>query len=478
MQEATTAPARPAPRLGLWDVVSMIVGIVVGTGIYKTPPEVLANVSGPGMALAVWALCGLLSLVGALCYAELAATYPSSGGDYFYLNRAFGHWLGFLFAWTQLTIVRAGNIGMMAFVFADYAVNLGISGHLEARWPWAVGAIVVLAGLNLLGVVCGKGTQNLLTAAKVFGLTGIVVAGLGWPAPAGSLSQPAAEESPRLALALVLVIFTYGGWNDAAFVAAEVRGGPRNVVRALVLGTVGITLIYLLVNLAYLWGLGWEGARGSQAIAADVLARPLGDWGARAMSLLVMVSALGSINGMIFSGARMYAALGADHPLFAWLGRWHVRSGTPWAAILVQSAFSVGLVLLIGSPLGQGAVNALLVAAGQSAISWRGIEGFDVLLACTTPVFWLFLLLTSLSLFVLRRRDGGLARPFSVPFYPGLPMLFCVICGYLLYSSLEYGRAKGVLLGQGLLTGAVVAAGLLLYWLSDRRRASPGKQTP
>src|SRR5947209_5607979 len=176
--------AVPAP-LGLWDAVSIIVGIVVGVGIFETPPDVFGSVSGPGVALGVWALCGLLALVGALCYAELASTYPRSGGDYVYLGRAFGPWLGFLFAWAQLAVILTGSIGMLAFVFGDYAVRLwGLPP--ERAVAFAAGAVAALSLVNLLGVVVGKGTQNVLTALKVVGLGGILVAGFFWPAPVGT----------------------------------------------------------------------------------------------------------------------------------------------------------------------------------------------------------------------------------------------------------------------------------------------------
>ncbi len=175
------AALKHAP-LGLWDVVSIMIGIVVGTGIYETPPIVLKNVSGPWEAMAAWALGGVMSLVGAFCYAELAATYPRSGGDYVYLTRAFGPWLGFLFAWFQLCVIRGGNIAMMGFVFADYAASIW-DVPFENRWSWASGAVASLTVLNILGVVFGKRTQNVLTLAKVIGLAGVLMVGFAWPQP-------------------------------------------------------------------------------------------------------------------------------------------------------------------------------------------------------------------------------------------------------------------------------------------------------
>ncbi len=455
----TTSDQPPeAHPLGLWDAVSIIIGIVVGSGIYETPPLVLKNVPGPAAALAVWAVCGLLSLVGALCYAELASTYPRTGGDYVYLGRAFGPWLGFLFGWAQLAVILTGSIGMLAFVFGDYAVRLwGLPP--ERASAFAAAAVAALSLVNLLGVVVGKGTQNLLTALKVVGLGGILVAGFCWPAAS---TAEAAVSAPLkdLPFAMVLVFLTYGGWNDAAYVAAEVRDGGRNIPRALIFGVVGVAVIYVLVNAAYLSGLGFAGAQQSRAVAADVLARPLGEWGVKAMCLLVMVSALGSVNGLIFSGSRVYSTLGADHALFSWLGRWHHRRGVPFGALLAQALITLAMIAVVGTPWGQKGVNELLGRAGLSAVEWEGHGGFETLLRCTAPVFWAFFLLTGVSLFVLRWRDRGRPRPFSVPLFPVLPLIFCATCGYMLWSAANYAGKLG-LVGAGLLV-----VGLPLYGLS------------
>lgn len=472
---ADDAASKHAP-LGLWDVVSIMIGIVVGTGIYETPPLVLRNVAGPWQALAAWALGGIMSLVGAFCFAELAATYPRSGGDYVYLTRAFGPWLGFLFAWFQLSVIRAANIAMMAFVFADYAASIW-NVPFAQKWLWASSAVLILTVLNLLGVVFGKRTQNVLTLAKVIGLAGVLVVGFAWPqtlaaAPATAGLAANAAGSSSLATAMVLVLLTYGGWNDAAFVAAEVRGGPRAIARALLIGTAAITLIYLLLNAAFLWGLGFEQARQSSAIAADLLKHRFGDrfgpWGARSIALLVMVSALGAINGMLFSGARIYSSLGRDHPVFAWLGRLHPRTQAPWGALIMQSAISLGLIGVVGTPFGRTLVNESLARSGLPEIAWEGHGGFEVLTVVTTPLFWLFFLFCGLSVFVLRQRDPHLERPFTVPLYPELPLIFCGICAYMIYAGIEYAQAIHLLGGLVVVAGILAVVGLLLYRLSER----------
>jgi len=457
---AAPAGASPAPKLGVWDALSIIVGIVVGTAIFRSPTMVFQNVAGPWQALGVWLVGGVLCLFGALCYGELAATYPRNGGDYEYLSRAYGRGMGFLFGWAQLTVILTASIGAMAYVFADYAARLF---HVAAPLTAAVaaGAVIVLSLLNLLGVVVGKSLQNVLSAAKILGLLAVAAAGL----LAGRMTSelPAlAAESPSgagVGLALVFVLYAYGGWNDAVFVTAEVRHPQRNLPRALLFGIAGITLIYLAVNASYLAVLGFEAARQSAAPAADVLRETVGPWGEKAVSVLVMVSALGAINGMILAGSRVYAVVGEDHRLFAWLARWSRRAAVPAAAILVQAGVALLLILLVGTATGRRAFDAVLTSVGLAGLPWEAyFGGFETLVAGTAPVFWAFFLLTGISVVILRRKDGRRPRPFTVPWFPLPVVVFCGTCTYMLYSSLIYA-------GPLVLLGAIpVAIGLMVYW--------------
>lgn len=452
--------ARPAV-LGLWDAVSIIIGIVVGTSIFKSSPMVFNNVSSAGAGMALWALGGGLSLVGALCYAELATAYPRSGGDYVYLTKAFGRWIGFQFGWAHLAGILTGSIGAMAFVFAEYSsAFFGGGEHAEALR--AMTAVVLLTGLNILGVIFGKATQNALTAAKVVGLTAIVAAGLFWGGGQSlAATRPMTQVGPSLAM--IFILYAFGGWSDAAFVAAEVRDARRNIPRALLCGIAGIAAIYLLVNLGYLRGLGFEGLRDSRTPAADVLAAWLGTRGQQAMSLLVMVSSLGALNGLVFTGSRVHATLGTDHRLFGWLGRWHPTLGTPVIALVVQSLVTVTLITLVGIPEGRGGLNRALAAVGLNPIPWDQYGGgFETLVSATAPVYWLFFLLTGLALFVLRFRDPATERSFRVPFYPVTPAIFCLMCAWMLKASLAYA-------GKLSLIGFVpLALGAPAYWWSER----------
>jgi amino acid transporter len=496
------------PHLGLWDAVSIIVGIVIGSTIYKSPQFIMTNVSTPLLGLLAWGLGGALSLVGALCYAELATTYPRSGGDYVYLSRAFGDWCGFLFGWAQLAVIITSSIAMMAFVFGDYAVRVWppagtvvpeqlvedekqILKDLKARnqmpdesaeltavqgqirlyhqrremWAAAFGAaaVALLTVTNILGVVFGKWTQNLLSLVKVAGLGAIVWAGFryGHADVFRGLDEPPKETS--FGLAMVFVLFAYGGWNNAAFVAAEVRR-RQNILRSLVIGIAIITLVYLAVNVAYLRALGFDGMRKSGTVAAEVGEKALGPNGATAISILVMVSALGAINGSAFTGSRVYSTMGADNSLFALLGRWHARLGTPVWSLTSQAAVALAMIAAVGTPLGRDAIDACLDGTGLPRMPWdKYFGGFDTLLAGTAPVFWAFFLLTGLSMFALRQRDPDIGRPFKVPLYPIVPLIFCGYCGYMLYSALDYAKAIA-------LFGAIpLLLGLPQYLISKRR---------
>ncbi|RKX39879.1 MAG: amino acid permease, partial [Verrucomicrobia bacterium] len=263
----------PVKALSLFDSTCIIVGIIIGAGIYETTPVVAACMGGWIGVMAVWLAGGLLALCGALCYAELATTYPHQGGDYVYLGRAYGPWAGFLFGWSQLAIIRPGDIALMAFVFARYAATL------YAPFPnigtfYAALVVVVLTLVNMMGVRESKWTQNALTVVKVAGLLFVIVAGLLAPGGQG-LPRAGGFSGDGLKLAMILVLFTYGGWNEMAYVAAEIKQPQKNIRRALVFGTVAVGALYLLVNGAFLHALGYDGLAASEAVAVDAVAKVL-----------------------------------------------------------------------------------------------------------------------------------------------------------------------------------------------------------
>ena len=424
----STPSAAPCRQLTLYDTTCIIVGIIVGAAIYLSSPEIARLTPNLAWLLGLWVLGGFLSLIGAICYAELATAYPKEGGDYVYLTRAMGRRVGFLFAWCQLWIVRPGSIGAMAYAFAEYANNIwprasgAAAGHVQVAY--AAGSIVLLTAVNIIGVREGKWTQNILTTAKVLGLVAIVVIGFFLAVPAVPSAAPSVAPSDitlsDFGMAMILVLFAFGGWNEMAYVGAEVQNPRKNILRALLLGTVAVTVIYVLVNLAFVHALGLEGTRQSTA-AADVLRLGLGPWAGKTLSLLICISALGAVNGQIFTGSRIYYAFGSEHRLFAWLGRWNARSGTPIPSLLIQGAITLALAVWFG----------------------LGSHGFNSMVKFTTPGFWFFLSLVGVALIVLRRREPNVERPFRVPGYPATPILFSLSSLYMVYAGLDYAVRNG-----------------------------------
>jgi amino acid transporter len=447
--DASVSSGAPKPVVTPIDAVGLVVGIVVGAGIFRSPSLVASNAGSEGMFLFAWVLGGVISLIGALVYAEFTTTYPHAGGDYHYLSRAFGQRLSFLFGWARMSVIQTGSIAFLLFVFGDYASRLLPLGEYSSP-IYAALAVVALSALNMAGVRQGTATQNLLTSIEVFGVILVIAAGLaaaGPPTPAPEAPVSGAGSS-AFGLMMVFVLLTYGGWNEAAYVSAELRDVRRNMVRVLFLSILTVTVLYVLINFAYLRALGLAGTAGSDLVAADVMARAFGEGSAGLISILVAISALTSANATVFTGGRSSYAFGRDYPSFGLLGRWSGRTGTPVNALLVQGVIALALLVL-------GAFTR---------------RGFETIVEYTAPVFWFFFLTTGLALFVLRRKEPHQERPFRVPLYPITPILFCLTSTYLLYSSLAYT-------GIGALVGvAVLAVGALLLLLV-RPASSTVKQT-
>jgi amino acid transporter len=444
-------PAAPRPTFGVLDASAMIIGIVIGAGIFKAPSIVAGSVANAEVFIALWIAGGLISLVGALCYAELGSAYPNAGGEYYFLNRAFGGWLAFLFAWARMSVVQTGAIAAIAFVFGDYATQLLSLGE-KSSVVYAAFAVIAITALNVAGSRESRLLQNVVTTALVVAILMVIIAGfLIGGGGARSAATPAASGSAPLfsQLALIFILLTYGGWNEAAYLTAEMRDARRNIVRALMLGLVAVTIIYVLLNLAYLNVLGLEGMKASQAVAADLMKATLGGAGVVVLSLIVVCASLSTLNATIFTGARTNYALGRDYTVFRALGMWSERSNTPVNALIVQGVVALLLVFLASfTP-----------------------DGFETMVAYTAPAFWLFFLLTGISLFVLRRQQPVTPEPFRVPLYPFTPILFCLMCAYMLYSSANYALSKdpgsiGAQLGIG-----VMLLGLPLLWLVRRSGA-------
>lgn len=412
----------PQATLSPVHAIALIVGLVVGAGIFKAPSVVAELIADPVWMFGAWLAGGLVSVIGALCYAELASAYPHAGGDYHFLGRAYGRPLSFLFAWARFTVITTGSIALLAFIFGDYLQLLlplpGLSAHLGSAL-YAAAIVLLLTRINLHGTQTGAQVQSWFTLLEVGGLLLIVGAALWLPATDLSANNSVIRSTPAppaIGLAMVFVLLSFGGWNEAATISAELREGPRTMCRVLLISLALITALYLLVIWAYWHGLGMAGMASSDAVAAGLLEKSMGGIGASIMALLVIASTLTSINATIIVGARSSYAAGRDWQALRYLGQWQGQRGTPANALRAQCVMT--LALIAGGTL-----------AG---------DGFRAMVEFTAPVFWLFFLLTGVSLFILRWREPAVRRPFRVPLYPLIPLSFCLICSAMLWASLSH----------------------------------------
>lgn len=434
----------------------------------------------------MWVVGGLIALVGALCFAELTTTYPDRGGDYGYLKRAFGKRVGFAFSWTAFWVIRPANIGAMAVTFGDFAVSAA-PGTLS-MFQFAVAALVTISAVNLMGLSAGKLTQNLLTVAKVTGILLVVMAAFVFGSPAteapmpmqsaagtvestlSDLDQsPDAESDQATAgesesgsddssfqwfwLAMVYVMFAFGGWNDIAFVASEVREPGRNLFRALMLGTGAVMVIYLVFNLALVWGLGFEriaASAGGDGINAPTMlvGEYLGSISGRLVALLVCASCLGAISAMIFTSPRIYWATAQDYPSLNWLAG--SRDGQGWWRSMVLQA---------------------LVTFAFVAIFGYEADGFEEIVIASAPYFWAFLAVTVMGLIVCRFRFGDQFEGYRTPLFPLLPVLFISACLFMVYRSTDWMLFNQMHYQAAFIAGWVVL-GVILSFVLDRLKST------
>ncbi len=422
----------------------IIVGIIIGAGIFKTAASIAGCVGGLGELVGVWTAGGVIALSGALCYAELTTRYPADGGDYVFLTQAYGRGIGFLFAWSQFWILRPANVGAMAYIFAEQVRHLAPWPPLGFRYEvpaYAIAATITLTAINVIGVRAGSRTQNVLTVSKLAGLAVILVTAL-FVAPHADHATMATAPSanPRnLYTAMILVLFAYGGWNEIASVAAEIRQPRRNIPRALLLGTSLVLGTYLLINLSFWRVLGPSGFRASPSAAADLLSRWGGVQGAAVISGLIAISCLGSVNGMVLTGSRVLYAAGTEHRTFGWLGVWNPRHAVPLRSLIVQAIVTSALILVFGP--------------NETA--------FQRLVVFSTPVFWLFALLAAASIFQLRRSRSPDTEVYHVLGYPFTPLLFCLSCLFMLWATTQYACREDVF--PVLASLCVLAMGGLVY---------------
>lgn len=456
---ANIATAELKRDLGLWSAAAIVVGTVIGSGIFLVPSTMIQRVGTPQMVFVVWIVGGLLSLAGALSYAELAAAMPEAGGEYVYLREAYGPVWGFLYGWTQMWVAKSGSIATLATAFFTYFANfhpesehvfftvplpLGPHGApLEIRYGQllAMALILFLAGVNYFGVKIGGAVQVVITVIKVALIFFLIAAGLGWghrAADSGPAAPIAALAVSGFFAALVKALWGYDGWNNVSMVASEVRDPRKNLPLSLIWGTVAVIVIYLLANVAYFHVLSAQEVAGSNRVAADMMRRVMGHFGANAVSVAAMISIFAALNGSILSGSRVPYAMAHDRYFFRGMAQVNPRYHTPGVAILGLSAWAA-VVVLSGS--------------------------YDQLLTYVIFASWLIYGLTTASVLVLRRKRPDLRRPYRTLGYPVVPVLFVAIAFCLVIATL-FDSPRESLMGL-----VLIFAGLPFYYHWRRRRA-------
>ncbi len=440
------AADRPTRHVSVLYVVMVAVAMVVGAGIFRSPAEIAANAGSATWFFAAWLAGGAISLAGALCFAELATMLPSAGGDYHFLKTTYGRSIAFLFAWARFAVINTGSLALLGFVLGDYANSVWSLGSHGSSW-YALITIVAMTLFNLKGLYAGQSADYAMTGLEVAGLLIVFAAGVAI-AIAGApplVAEPATQAGfpGTFGLALLFVLFAFSGWSEVSTLSAEVRDAQRGMVRALIASIVTITVLYLLANWALWRGLGLEGLAASRTPASDVIARAFGGWAGILTALAISMATLTSINATIVVGARTTYAAAADWPRLASLGGWNVGRGIPVAGIVSQ-----------------GVVGILLVGFGTYTR-----DGFVTMVDYSSPVFWLFLALSGFAVILLRWKRPDLPRPFRVPLFPWLPLVFVASCLFVLWSSVAYVKL-GALAGLAMLA----VGGVVLWWV---RRESP-----
>jgi APA family basic amino acid/polyamine antiporter len=435
-----------ARRIGVFSATMLVVGGIIGSGIFLNPAIVAQRVGSAPLIIAAWSIGALVALLGAFIFAELGARRPAAGGGYVYLREAFGPLPAFLYGWALLLAIATGAAAAVAVTFASYAAP--ILGLPPATEPWlAAIAIALLSVVNILGVRPGSVVQNVLTLLKLSAIAVLVIGALVTPerAPLVAVSPVLAPSAPvlvALGTALVPVLFAYGGWQQTNFVAEEMIDARRNLPRALVIGVVIVGAVYLAVNLTYLHALGVQGLAASRAPAADVMGAYFGAPGRRLIAAGIAVSTFGFLNLVILVTPRVYRAMAADGVFFARFAELHPRYRTPVAAIVTQGVWAI--VLLVSGSYGQ-------------------------LLDYVTFADWIFFGVTAATLVVYRRRAATHDAGFRAPLYPSSVALFILACVYVVVGAVISNPPNAV---RGAL---LLAAGVPAYLAWSRRSKAPAR---
>lgn len=443
-------PAGLRRSIGLWRASAIVAGIIIGASIFRQPTDIIRAVPSPAAALGVWLGAGFLTLIGALVIAELSSAWPASGGVYVYLRDAFSPSIGFLWGWAMFWSMHTGIVAAIAMVFASYFGTFVTLGEWGTK-AVAIAAMLGLSAVNYRGVKHGSSLQAVLTLIKVLAIVGLIALAFAFGTPAGSAAGVAGVPGAAPVITgngviegLVAGLFAYGGWHMVSYTAEETVDPTRTIPRALLIGTLTVTVLYVLVNAAYLYVLPVEQVAASTRVAADLADAIVGPIGGRVVSLFVMLSALGAMNGVILAGPRVYQAMAVDGVLFRWAAAVHPVYGTPHRATTMQAAWA-----------------SVLIATGS----------YRVLFTRVVYTEWIFFALLAVSLFTLRRR-ADYAPQYRAWGYPVLPALFIVSSVVIVINQILRTPVEAA---WGL---SIVLAGVPVYYVWVRRRPRTATTAP
>lgn len=426
--------------LGFWDSIALIIGSVVGVGIFRTPSEVCGYLSDPGWVLVAWGVGGIIAFLGALCYSELASAFPETGGSYVYLKYGYGNWAGFLFGWSEFALMRTASIASVSYAFGEYFTNL-VSVPVGAEKIFAIAAIGILTSINIAGLHYGKWLQNAVSLGKGFALTGLIILGLtlgkgslenfksAFPNPTGS-GFPSA-----FGLALVPILWTYGGWHESTFVAGEFKRTDTDLPFSLLWACGLVAFFYLVVNAVYLYLFPATEIAARNLIAGDVMHAIFGPSGKKITTAIILVCIFGVLNTVILAGGRIPYAVAQDHSILQWFGRVSPKFKTPDRSLVVNAGLAMMLV---------------------------GWGTFRQLLFLSAAAVWFFFAAVGIAVFLTRRKFRGKKRPFSMWGYPWTAILFTG-AAFLIFLNTAIFSPRETALGF-----SIILAGVPLYWFFQR----------
>ena len=434
--------------IGFFGGTALIVGITIGSGIFRTPPTIAGLVPNPLVIMGLWTAFGLISICGALAVAELTSLLPQAGGVYVFLREAFGDAAAFVFGWLYVLITTPTTVAALSVVFAEFLLNL-LGVPVDARVQViAIAAIIVLTGANVLGARVGAAVSGVTTLVKVTALAAIILgAFLLGHGNLSNITAGGAVQGGGLARAVAAVIWTYDGWVAVSMIAGEVVAPERLMKRIIIVGMLVIVTLYIGANLAYLYMMPvGVMAQQKEAIARTVMTAIMGPTGGTLIMLAIMTSILGALNGNLLAKPRVAYAMGRDGLTFAFLGKIHPRWSTPWAAQVIVGAVAIIMVL--------------------------ALRDYDALITYFVVIEWAALIFAVAAVFVLRRKMADAPRPFRTPAYPWVPLFFILgtVVGLsaIVWGQIQVGNFAPI---YGL---AIAAAGFPVHHLWKRFQLTPG----